>query len=92
LSVRWSDAAFQQLTATYSYLAERNPQAADRLLDALFDAAASLREFPFRGRVGPLPHSRELVVKNHIIVYEVLEDGTVHILQVWHGAQDRRLR
>jgi plasmid stabilization system protein ParE len=57
------------------------------------EAAELLRFFPYAGRAGQSPGTREWVVRqlSYIIVYEV-RSGTeeeVMVLGVFHGAQDR---
>jgi toxin ParE1/3/4 len=45
--------------------------------------------FPFMGRVGTLPDTRELVVhRNYLVTYRV-EADEVQVLQVWHVARKR---
>ena len=46
--------------------------------------------FPRRGRLGKVTGTRELVaIYPYIIVYEVIKNDDVVILNVWHGAQSR---
>ena len=73
------------------YLEPLNPQAAVNLLQALILAGDSLTLFPYRGRLGLVQGTRELItVWPYLIVYEVdAEDDAVRILRLWHGAQDR---
>ena len=54
-------------------------------------AADGLASFPWRGRRGLAPDTRELVAASpYLLVYEVDEAaGVVSILRVWHGARDR---
>ena len=67
-----------------------NPIAARRIGREILLTGDSLESFPYRGRLGRVAETRELVtVYPYIIVYEVDESGRVHILRVWHGAKDR---
>jgi addiction module RelE/StbE family toxin len=87
--VVWTDDALTDVRAIRRYISEWNAAAAERLALALFEAGDSLSEWPRRGRPGRIAGTRELVfVWPYVIVYEV-EDDTVRILRVWHGAQDR---
>ena len=54
----------------------------------ILGAVETLTQFPFRGRAGRLPDSRELVVARtpYVVVYRVDGDEVV-ILRVRHGAQ-----
>ena len=72
-------------------MAERNPAAAARLVEALILSADSLASFPGRGRLGQASGTREIVAAYpYLLVYRVEHDaGVVRILRVWHGAQDR---
>ena len=73
--------------ADYDYILEFNPQAAQRLADALFGAGDSLALFPHRGRPVSDTGMRELVsIDPYIVRYEVPEDDVV-ILRVRHAAR-----
>jgi plasmid stabilization system protein ParE len=89
-TVAWTRTARQDLLNTLSYLAldAQAPSAAARLLDEIELAAASLREFPDRGRIVPElgPPLRELLVGSHRLVYRVRAE--VEILRLLHGRQD----
>jgi len=87
--VNWTLPARQDLLNVVRSLAEKSPTAAGRLLDRLETAAASLSEFPERGRAVPelgLPR-RELIVEDLRLVYW-LRAGHVEILRLIHGKQD----
>lgn len=52
----------------------------------------NLAQFPNMGRIGQLPDTRELVVRNlpYIVVYAVDENrGVLTVLSILHGAQRR---
>ena len=91
MRVLWLAAARDDRRQIFGYLAERNPAAAARLVEALILAADGLASFPWRGRRGLAPDTRELVAASpYLLVYEVDEAaGVVSILRVWHGSQDR---
>lgn len=57
--------------------------------ETLFNAANSLDLFPFRGLPGRVAGTRELIVVGlpYIIVYRVTA-AAIHILHIFHGAQD----
>jgi toxin ParE1/3/4 len=71
----------------YSYLAQFNPAAAQRVAFDIYEAADILVQHPYVGR-GILGGRRELVAGSYVIVYRVRAAET-RILRVWHGAQDR---
>lgn len=60
MKVRWTATAQHDRLDVMDYIAIENPRAALRM-DLLFsDAAASLAEFPMRGRPGLVSGTREL--------------------------------
>jgi toxin ParE1/3/4 len=72
------------------YIAQDSIAAAQRLLIAALDAAASLRTPSERGRRVPEledPSMRELLVQRYRLIYEVRQNE-VHILAFLHGARD----
>lgn len=72
--VRWSPMAIERAAETAQYIAERDPTAAYRWAQGLFDAVKVLGRFPLRGRVVPEANRteiRELIFRNHRIVYRV---------------------
>ena len=62
MHVRWTPAAADDLEQIAGYWKEHNPSAAQATVVKLYDAAQSLRQFPYRGRTGREAGTRELVV------------------------------
>lgn len=93
--VSWTQAARRQLDEAIAFIAEDAPAAAERLLDASLDAAASLDTLSERGRIVPeldFPGVREILVGRYRLIYEVAASEVV-ILAFVHGARDlRRVR
>jgi plasmid stabilization system protein ParE len=90
VQVRWSRAAFLDISRIYDYVALFNPAAAMRLAARLDEAAGELELFPHRGRPAGKPNRRELtIVPPYILTYEVRND-LVEVLGVRHGAQDSK--
>ncbi len=89
MRIRWAPAAADDLEAIHIYLRENHPPFAQTTIRKLYDAARSLKQFPFRGRVGRLEGTREYVMAPlpYIIVYAIGVDA-IHILRVVHGARD----
>jgi addiction module RelE/StbE family toxin len=83
----WSRKAQRSLAKIYKYLVQFNPDAARRVVFEIYDAADILGRHPYVGR-GMSGGRRELVVAPYVIVYRV-RTGQIHILNVWHGAQNR---
>ncbi|KQT31949.1 hypothetical protein ASG29_08760 [Sphingomonas sp. Leaf412] len=84
--VAWTDEASEQLDLIVSYIELFDVAAADRMGRRLLDLAASLRDFPNRGR--PVKDgTREMVtVPPYILRYDVVGEDVL-ILGVRHGAR-----
>ena len=56
----------------------------------LYEAVSSLREWPYRGRLGREEGTRELLFPPlpYIVVYRVKEQS-IEVLRIYHAAQDR---
>ena len=78
------------LFAIDSYLAERNPLAAERLIERLLHAMQTLASMPGMGRscadLG-LPSVRRFVVEQHHIFYTPSATG-IQVVRVIHGRRD----
>ena len=88
MNVEWLPSAVTTLGSQLSYIAERNPQAAVDMGDAIEAAVSRLADFPESARQGRVPGTRELVVPAtpFIVVYRI-EAASVVILRVLHGAR-----
>ena len=87
-------AALADLERLRTFLADKNPAAAQRAVAALEQAMESLDIFPDRGRPSSLAGARELIVpfgrSAYIVRYARLERvDEVVILRIWHGREDR---
>jgi len=92
MRVRYSPKARAHLTAIFTYIAERNPRAATRVLARIRSAINQLSDFPRMGRPGTLPRTYEWAVSGlpYIVVYEIHSDpDLIAILGIFHGAQNR---
>ena len=92
MKVRFSLEAQAHLNAIHTYIGERNPVAAVRVVTRIRTAAERLGELPYIGRTGAAQGTREWVVTGlpYIIVYEPhVETDEIMILGVYHGAQLR---
>lgn len=88
MNIDWLPSAARTLEDQISWIAERNPQAAVDMGEAIEGAVSRLSDFPESARQGRVPGTRELVVPAtpFIVVYRVEATGVV-ILRVLHGAQ-----
>ncbi len=71
------------------YIAEHRPEAADRILEAIWKQARQLAAFPLMGRSREelSPGLRSFPVKKYIIYYRPTSEG-IAIARVLHGARD----
>jgi addiction module RelE/StbE family toxin len=86
--VEWTSPAEDELDEVWSFIAVDNIDAADRTVERLRLAAATLGEHPGIGRLGRMADTRELVVPSlpYLLIYRVVGQ-TVFILRVYHGAR-----
>ncbi len=85
--LQWVELARADLLSIVGYIADDNPDAAQRVKDDIEAKADKLSDFPKMGRSGRVDGTRELVVwANYILVYEETP-LTVRILRVLHAAQ-----
>lgn len=92
--LEWSTSALVELEEGIAYYAERNPAAAQRMLEEINHTAQSLIAAiaPAKGRPGRVPKTRELVLGSrtpYILIFrEVInETSTIQILRVLHTAR-----
>ena len=88
MNVEWLPSAVRTLGVQLSCIADRNPQAAVDMSDAIEAAVSRLADFPESARPGRVSGTRELVVPAtpFIVVYRIETTGVV-ILRILHGAQ-----
>jgi toxin ParE1/3/4 len=70
-TVSWTPDAIASLGEEMVWIAERNPLAAQRISDQLRSAAERLDQFPNRGRRGLAQHTREIIVREYVITYQI---------------------
>jgi toxin ParE1/3/4 len=91
--LRYSRRARRQLDNIHSYIHERNPGAATRVIARIRRSANLLTDFPGLGPYGLVEGTHELVVVGmpYVIVYRMANDrdDIIDILGIYHGAQDR---
>lgn len=88
MTVTIMPAALDDLRAAYAFYAARSPDAAGRVVGAILSAANGLAAFPFLGRPGAVPGTRERLVTHfpYRIVYQVV-DERIEVLRVLRTAQ-----
>jgi toxin ParE1/3/4 len=88
VKIDWLPIAERNRASQLAYVAERNPQAAIDMGDAIEAAVRRLADHPRIGRPGRIRGTRELVVSGtpYVVAYRVERDAVV-ILRLLHGAQ-----
>ena len=88
MKIEWTETAQSHLLHLDTYLFERSPAGADRLVDRIVAVVGSLDRFPLSGKPGRVDGTRELVVPStsYIVAYRIHHEA-VHVLAIMHGAQ-----
>jgi addiction module RelE/StbE family toxin len=86
--LEWSAPASEDRDAIFDYIEADNPSAAINIDDRICEQIGCLSRFPELGRPGRIDGTRELVIVRtpYIAAYRI-EDDTVIILRILHGAQ-----
>jgi len=85
--------AFADLDDIRRYIAQENPDAADRVMSEIFDAIRGLVTFPHRGYRRPDLSSRPLrftLVREYLIAYAP-EEEPLWVVAVMHGRRNPRI-
>ena len=88
--IEWNEEAIADLFDIRIYLADRNPRAAERVVERLASGTRLLATTPFMARRGRVPGTRELVFGDipYIAIYTLHEERqTAEILRVIHTAR-----
>lgn len=85
MEIKWLRKAIANLEAEFRYIAEDDPQAAERFVNEVWRITLLLKEQPAMGREGRVPETRELILHNYpyIIPYRV-RNNIIQILRVFH--------
>lgn len=90
MTIRWTQPATDDFLGIVTWIAASNPAAAAPVGRRILAAVETLDAFPFQGRPGRSPDTRELVIAGlpYLVVYSVepAEPRTLVILRVLHGA------
>ena len=86
---RLTEQAEADLDELWAYIAANNPDAADRMVDAVLEGSRMHVRFPGMGqsRDDLRPGLRCFVVSPYVVFYRPIED-TIEVLRVLHGARD----
>ncbi len=90
MRIRWTPAAAADLEHIHEYLKDHDPQYRQPTLRKLYEAIASLKRWPQRGRLGREDGTRELSFTPlpYLAVYRVREKS-IEVLRIYHAAQDQ---
>ncbi len=88
MMIRWSPTAISDLDSIRDYIARDSLLAAREITRRIQKSVNRLINFPFSGRVGRVPGTRELVIPgtSYIAAYRV-QGEEVQIASVLHGRQ-----
>lgn len=88
--IRWTPAAARDLQNVSDYLEENHPQYRHATLRKVYSIIQSLKEWPYRGRIGREQGTRELMVSPlpYIAVYRV-NNQSIEVLRIYHSVQNR---
>jgi toxin ParE1/3/4 len=89
MNIVWSSEAIRDLISLRAYIAEESPASARRVVIRILQTVETLLPHnPQVGRPGRVPDTRELVIPRtpYIVPYR-LQNQTIQILRVYHGAQ-----
>lgn len=88
-SITLDPVAKDDLLEIWAYIAKDNPQAADRMLDRLWDGFRVVAQFPMGGTSRPELGAglRCYSVGNYVIYYRPAKEG-IEVARVLHGARD----
>ncbi|AMP07457.1 type II toxin-antitoxin system RelE/ParE family toxin [Collimonas pratensis] len=87
MNVHWVCEAEQDRSDILDYIAEQDLAAAIKMDELFSQAARNLAQFPFSGKAGSVPGTRELIPhESYRLLYEIIDDS-VWILALVHTAQ-----
>jgi toxin ParE1/3/4 len=89
LRLRWTALALNDFEQAHDHINQDNPEAARQIAQRLLDAARTLLDYPYIGRVGEDETTREWQVQKtpYLLVYTI-KDEVIEIVRVWHFARD----
>lgn len=88
--INWTHESEIWLKDIYDYIAQDNPQAAEQVIDGIYNKAQILKEHPELGYKYETPEKgdvRILLYGQYRITYVIIKDR-IDILGVFHGALD----
>ena len=88
MTIIWSPAALGDLSSIHDFIAEDNPDAAQRVVETIYLYAEEQLSMPRTGRPGRVAGTYELVIPKlpYIVPYRLVE-GRVEIARVYHTSR-----
>ncbi|HMK56606.1 MAG TPA: type II toxin-antitoxin system RelE/ParE family toxin [Dissulfurispiraceae bacterium] len=89
MKIIWSPLAIERVTEIAQYIAQDNPAASQKWVEAIFSKVEQLQSSPASGRIVPEVNRkeiREIIFGNYRIVYRT-DPKNISILTVRHGKQ-----
>lgn len=89
--INWTEEAERWLKDIYDYIAQDNPEAAVRVVEAIYEKAQAPGRFPEIGHMYDRIADRQvriLLYGHYRIAYLIKPDGNIDISGVFHGALD----
>lgn len=89
MKVRVSGKARAELLNIYRYMAERNPTAAESMLQDIDAKLRQLSHFPFMGRERPefAPNLRSVLIRTYLVFY-IVDKQEIVIMRIVDGRMD----
>ena len=78
------------LKAEIRYIAQQNPEAAEKIAERLRAARISLAQHALLGRIGEIPGTRRLIIGPYILTYRVRAQ-TVEVWAIGHARMENAL-
>ena len=90
--VRFTAAAKADIQEAWVFVAEQNPDAADRLLDAIDEEARLLARAPRLGKARPrlMPGIRSWARPIPFVIFYAISGGEIVVVRVLHQARDAK--
>lgn len=84
-----SPEAQEDLIEIWSYIAQFSEEAADKIIDAIYQKADLLARSPYLGKERSELHPglRSFVIEKYVLFYRPIDNG-IEVVRVLHGARD----
>jgi toxin ParE1/3/4 len=85
----WSRGFRDQLRREYEFIYERNPTAAESVVDRIYKASRRLGDFAQSGRSWRVPGTWELAIPGlpYMVIYRI-KDESVEVLALFHTSRE----